>query len=58
MGIYVETLILSMLHRHGMRLSSALETIFTGQPLYPNVAWPVTAGGLTTWDFGNLKYCR
>src|SRR5689334_13586743 len=38
MGIYVETLILSSLHKQGMRLLSALETLFAGQPLYPNFA--------------------
>lgn len=58
MGIYVETLILSTLHKQGVRLLSALETLFTGQPLSPNFAWPVTSGGINTWDFGNLKYCQ
>lgn len=38
MGIYVETLTLSTLHQQSMRLLSALETLFTGQPLYPNFA--------------------
>jgi hypothetical protein len=58
MGICEETLVLSTLHKQGMRLLSALETLFTGQPLYPNFAWPVTSGGIKPWDFGNLTYCR
>lgn len=58
MGISVETLILSTLRKQGMRLLSVLDTLFTGQPLYPNFAWPITSGGIKTWDFGNLTYCQ
>jgi hypothetical protein len=58
MGNYVETLVLSTLHKHGMRLLSALETLITGQPLSPNFARPATSGGIKIWDFGNLTYCQ